>query len=186
MGRLGGRQILGDRYKSRRPLHNALYQGVPTRYGRHRSPCMYTVKARLETNRTCSMNTDPTPIGRTRPCFDVEPSIARARDTHKINADKPTDARTALCESAICELLGHDASQTTQATPSGAKNTPPLKLPVTGHDLRPLEQSRGGAWWPTVHGVRKPRLRHGKALPAAPTHVVELTRMFGFNRCACS
>ena len=156
------------------------------RYTRHRSPCMHTAKAQLETNRTRSLHTDLTPIGRTRPCLDVEPSIAHPQERHKIYADRPTDARTALCESAICELLGHDASQTTQATPSGAKNTPPLKLPVTGHDLRPLEQSRGGAWWPTVHGVRKPRLRHGKALPAAPTHVVELTRMFGFNRCACS
>ena len=116
----------------------------------------------------------------------VELYIVRPRERHKINADRPTDARKALRESGICELLGHGTSQPTQAIHSDAKKTPPLKLPVTGHDLRPLEQSRGGAWWPTVHGVRKPRLRHGKALPAAPTHVVELTRMFGFNRCACS
>ena len=83
----------------------------------------------------------------------VELYIVRPRERHKINADRPTDARKALRESGICELLGHGTSQPTQAIHSDAKNTALSKLTVTGQDLRPCEQSRGCIWWLTRDGA---------------------------------
>ena len=79
-------------------------------------------------------------MGRTGLCLDVEPRVARPRDMNKIDAVSPDDARRALREYGICELLGHGASQPTQTGRPDAKNTCESKLPVAGHDLWPGER----------------------------------------------
>ena len=106
---------------------------------------MHTALARLETNRACSPHTNTTPIDRGWPHLDVGPHVERPLEMPQIHAARPTDARRALIESGVCEFLGHGASQATPGIHPGAKNTPPSKLPVTGHDLRSLEQSRACA-----------------------------------------
>ena len=105
---------------------------------------MNTALARLETNRTCNSHTN-TPIDRAWPHLDVGPHVERPLEMPQIHAARPTDARRALIESGVCEFLGHGASQATPVIHPGAKNTPPSKLPVTGHDLQSLEQSRACA-----------------------------------------
>ena len=79
------------------------------------------------------------------------------------------------------ELLGHGADHWSHTSQPEAKNTHRSKLPVAGHDLWPHERPRGGARWLEAHGMRKARPRYGRALPAARTHVWDITLMIGFN-----
>ena len=148
MSRLGQCQIPGELYKSYRPLHSALVQGVPTRCARHRSPCMHTAKARLDTYRTWTPHANLTPIGRAWPYLDAGPHIERSRDMHKIDAVSPDDTRRPLNEYGICELLGHGANQRHHTSQPEAKNTHRSNLPVAGHDLWPAERPREayGGW----------------------------------------
>ena len=145
MSRLGGGQICGGFYKSLRPLHNALIRGVPRGYGWHRSPYTCVATNQLETNRACNMHPDSAPIGRVWPYLDVEAHGARPPDTLQIHVKRPTDARRALHEIGVLELLGHGASQPAQSSHTDAKNTSGSKLPITVVNLRHCQHLRGGA-----------------------------------------
>ena len=155
-----------------------------TRYGRRRSPCERTVTNQLETNGACSRHIEAATMGRRSPCNDVEARVERAPDKPQIDAERPAAARRQLHELGIFELLGHGAHQQTQTSQSEAKNTARSKLPVARHDLKSHQRSRGGARWLDAHGMRKPRQRHGKAHPTAPTHVWDVTLMVGIDRRA--
>ena len=165
---------------------STLIQGVLMRYARHHSACMHTDRARPETNRTHSSYPNPAPISQEWPYLDVEPYTERPLATLQIDAERAVAARRPVHDFAIFDLLGDGAHQRTHASHSEARNTIGSKLPVTGHDIRPREHSQGCAWWLTAHGVRKSWQRHDMTLPAAPTHVWDLTRMDTCDRCACS
>ena len=129
---------------------------------------------------------DPAPIGRAWPYLDVEPHVERPPDTLQLNVERPTGARRALSEIGILELLVHGASQPAQTSHADAKNASRSKLLVTGDDICHCEHLRGGVRWLEAYRVRKPRPRHGKALPPALTHVWDITLVVGFDRGACT
>ena len=125
------------------------------RYARHDSPCTHTALAQPETNRICSPHTDPTLIDRGWPHLDVGPHVEHAPDKHIINAERAAAARRPLHSLEVYLFLDHRTHLRNHTSHSNAKNTVGSKLPVTGHDLWPCEQSRWCAWWLTAHGVSK-------------------------------
>ena len=179
--RLWSKEFAQALKNSLRPLHSAIMRRVPTRYGRHRSLYACRVTNPLETKRSCSMRPVPAFIGRVWPYLDVEAHVSRPPDTLQIDVEQPTDARRALSEIGILELLGHGASQPDQTNHADAKNTCGSELRVTGDDIRLCEHLRGGVRWMEAHRMRRPRQRHGKALLAAHTHVCDITWVFGIH-----
>ena len=171
MSRYTSPKICGGLCKSLRPYH----------YGRHRSACARAAAAGLETNGTCSRHTDAAPIGQRSPCLDVERRVERPPDKLQIAADSLAAARRPLHDVGTCELLDHGADQRNHTSKPEVKNTHQSRLPVAGHDIRPHEQPRVGAWWLEAHRVRKVRPRHGLALLSARTYVWDITLMIGFN-----
>ena len=124
-------------------------------------------------------------MSRRSSCIDVEARVERAPDELQIDAERPAVARKPLHDVETSELLGHGADHWSHTSQPEAKNTHRSKLPVAGHDLWPHERPRGGARWLEAHGMRKAQPRHGRALPAARTHVWDITLMIGFNGRAC-
>ena len=156
------------------------------RYGRHRSLCTLTLTNQLETNGSCSGHIGAAAVGRRSSRVDVQSRVERPPVKLQNSASRPAAARRPLHEVGFCELLGLGAHQRSHTSHPKAQNTCGSKLPVMGHDLRTREQSRGCAWWLTVHRVRKPRQRHVMALPATAIHVWDLTWVAAGSRCTCS
>ena len=185
MSRLSRGQICGGLHKSLRPLHSALYTRVHMRYGRHRSPCKRTLTNHLETKWACSRHIDAAAMSRRSSCINVEALFVRAPDKPQINAERPAAACRPLHHLGICELLGHGANRPSHSSHPEARNTHRSKLPVTGHDLWPHERPRGGVRWVEAHRLTKPLPWQGKAVPAARTHVWDITLVVGFKERAC-
>ena len=151
------------------------------RYGRHRSPCTLTLTIQLETNGVCSQHTDAAALGRRSLRVDVEARVERAPDMSQTGPERPAAARRPLHDVEIFELLGHGAHQRNQTRQPKAKNTCRSDLRAAGHDLWPQRSLRGRARRQQARGMRKAWPKHDKALPAARTHVWDITVMVGFD-----